>query len=162
MYATMCKIESQWEAAVQHRELSSVFCDDLEGWVGVGGRSKREGICMYRQLIHVVVQQKLIQHCNPMLLIFQQRKQKSSNFQSLPVRLATSSLWLVTALCGPCRHGLVPPWNIGIVGTYWFVLCLRTFTRVETESFFNTLFHLYQLRVLGQQLVLIVHLSSLD
>ena len=28
----MCKIDSQWEAAVQHRELSSVF-----QWGGVGG-----------------------------------------------------------------------------------------------------------------------------
>ena len=41
----MCKIDSLWEAAVQHRELSSGLCDDLEGWVG--GRSKREGISVY-------------------------------------------------------------------------------------------------------------------
>ena len=28
-----------------HRELSSVLCDDLDGWDGgVGGRSKREGL----------------------------------------------------------------------------------------------------------------------
>ena len=29
-------------AAEQHRELSSVLCDDLEGWDG--GRLKREGV----------------------------------------------------------------------------------------------------------------------
>lgn len=34
-------------------------------------------------------------------------------------------------------------WNKGVVGTYWFVLCLRIFTRIEMESFFNILFHLY-------------------
>ena len=34
-------------AYLKHRELSSVLCDDLDGWDGgleVGGRSKREGI----------------------------------------------------------------------------------------------------------------------
>ena len=42
------------------RELSLVLCDDLEGWhAGVGGRLKREGIYVYLQLIHSVVQQKL-------------------------------------------------------------------------------------------------------
>ena len=31
-----------------HTELSSGLCDDLEGWdEGLGGRSKREGICVY-------------------------------------------------------------------------------------------------------------------
>ena len=34
---------SEWEAAVQHRELSSVLCEDLEGW-DVGGYLQREGI----------------------------------------------------------------------------------------------------------------------
>ena len=38
-----------------------VLCDDLEGWdgKGVGARLKREGIYVYTQLIHFVVQQKL-------------------------------------------------------------------------------------------------------
>ena len=36
----------EWEAAVQYRELSSVLCDDLEGWeVGeAGGRLGKEGM----------------------------------------------------------------------------------------------------------------------
>ena len=30
---------AQWEAALQHRGLGSVLCDDLEGWDGeVGGK----------------------------------------------------------------------------------------------------------------------------
>ena len=33
---------SEWEAAVQHRELSLVLSGDLHGWVGVGGKVKRE------------------------------------------------------------------------------------------------------------------------
>ena len=28
----MCKIDSQWESAVQHRELSWVLYGDLDGW----------------------------------------------------------------------------------------------------------------------------------
>ena len=37
---------------VKHRELSSVLCDDLEGWDGlgwgqVGGRLEREGLYVY-------------------------------------------------------------------------------------------------------------------
>ena len=34
---TMCTIAIWWEAAVQHRKLSSVLCDDLERWDGQGG-----------------------------------------------------------------------------------------------------------------------------
>ena len=62
MYTAMCEKDSSWEAAIQHRELSSVLCDDLEGWdEGVGGRLKREGMDVYIQLSHTVVQQKLTQ-----------------------------------------------------------------------------------------------------
>ena len=43
--------------AVKCRKLSSVFCDDLEGWDGRNFR--REGIYVYTWLIHLVVQQKL-------------------------------------------------------------------------------------------------------
>lgn len=58
-YTTMCKAESQWEAAVQHRELSSVRCADLEVWAGEReGSSKREGMHVYTKLIHVIVQQR--------------------------------------------------------------------------------------------------------
>ena len=40
----MCETDSEWEPAVQHRELSSVLCDDLEEWDGVvGRRPKRRG-----------------------------------------------------------------------------------------------------------------------
>ena len=39
---------SKWEASVWHRELSSVFCDDLDGWMGVGKRGgSRERGYMY-------------------------------------------------------------------------------------------------------------------
>ena len=30
----MCKIDGERGASVQHMELSSVLCDDLEGWGG--------------------------------------------------------------------------------------------------------------------------------
>ena len=33
---TMCKIDSWWEAPLWHRELSSLLCDDLDGWDGCG------------------------------------------------------------------------------------------------------------------------------
>ena len=46
IYTTMCEIHSQWEAAVEHRLLSLMLCDDLE-W-GVVGREAQEGgdICI--------------------------------------------------------------------------------------------------------------------
>ena len=45
----MCKIDGQWEAAVEHRELSSVLCGDLEGWDLRAGREVQEGgdICIH-------------------------------------------------------------------------------------------------------------------
>ena len=76
----MCKIESQWEASVQHRELSLVLCDDLEGWDWggrIGGRFKRQRTYVYTKLIHVVVQQELTQHCRA--IIFQFKKKKEQN-----------------------------------------------------------------------------------
>ena len=36
IYTAMCKIDCQWEAAVDHRELSSKLCDDLDGEMGAG------------------------------------------------------------------------------------------------------------------------------
>ena len=65
VYTTMCKTDSQREPAVQHRELSLVLCDDLDGWDGGGGEREvqREGIYVYIQLIRFIVQQKLTQHC---------------------------------------------------------------------------------------------------
>lgn len=54
---------------MEHRELSSVRCNDLEGWNGRGGRLKREGVYVHIQLIQVVVQQKLRQCCKA--IIFQ-------------------------------------------------------------------------------------------
>ena len=47
---TMCKIDSEWEPAVQHRELSSVLCDDLDRWDGGDGREVQEGGDIY---IHI-------------------------------------------------------------------------------------------------------------
>ena len=45
----MCKIDSYWEHTIKHSKLSSVFCDNLDGWDGgwVGERSKREGIYVH-------------------------------------------------------------------------------------------------------------------
>ena len=37
----MCKIDSKWEAAVSHWELSLVLCDDLQGWDGGWERGSR-------------------------------------------------------------------------------------------------------------------------
>jgi len=55
-----------------------VLCDDLEGWDGVvGGRLKKEGICVYIELIHIVLQQKLAQHCKAIIL--QQENNKIKN-----------------------------------------------------------------------------------
>ena len=36
IYNTICKIDSQWEFAIRHREFKQGFCDNLEGWDGEG------------------------------------------------------------------------------------------------------------------------------
>ena len=57
IYTTKRKIDSQWEAATQHREISLVLCDHLEGWDKEGGREMQEGgdmgIYVYIQLIQI-------------------------------------------------------------------------------------------------------------
>ena len=70
IYSTRCKIDSQWEAAVQHREISSVLCDHLEGWDREGGMETQEGgdMGIYVQLIHFVIKQKLTHHCKAIIL----------------------------------------------------------------------------------------------
>ena len=46
--------------------------DGTGGAVG-GGKPKREGIHLHRQLIHVVAQQKLKQHCQEIVLQFNKK-----------------------------------------------------------------------------------------
>ena len=40
---TKCKIDSECEADIWHREISSVLCDHLEGWDRECGRETQEG-----------------------------------------------------------------------------------------------------------------------
>ena len=48
-----------------------VLCDDLESHGrGMGGRAKGKGIYAYTQLIHLVVQQKLTEHCKAIIFQF--------------------------------------------------------------------------------------------
>ena len=48
---------------MKRRKLSLVFCDDLGGWDGGGGReTKREGVYVCLWLIYFTLQQKLTQH----------------------------------------------------------------------------------------------------
>ena len=56
-YIAICKIESQWEFAVWLRKPKQGLCINLAGRMGqeMGGRLKREGICVYLWLIHVEV-----------------------------------------------------------------------------------------------------------
>jgi len=62
--------------------LSSVLCDNLDGWNGEwGGREAwGEGIHVNTWVIHNVVQQKLTQHCKAIILQLKKsanRKRKS-------------------------------------------------------------------------------------
>ena len=48
-----------------------MLCDDLVGQDGeaeVGGRPKREGMYVYLEPIHHIVQEKLTQHCKETVL----------------------------------------------------------------------------------------------
>ena len=71
----MYKTDSQWEAAIWPRELTSALCDDLGGRDagGEGGRSRREGIHACMSLIRSDVQQKLVQYWNPIILQFKKK-----------------------------------------------------------------------------------------
>ena len=41
-----------------------MLCDNENGWDGgLGGRLKKEGIYVYKELTHIDVQQKLTSHC---------------------------------------------------------------------------------------------------
>ena len=44
-----------------------MLCDNLEGWGGVGGMFKRQGIYVYLWLIHIVWQ-KPTQRCKAIIL----------------------------------------------------------------------------------------------
>ena len=59
-----------------------VLCDYLEGWegVGVGGRFKREGTCVYLLLIHAVVWQRPTQHCKAIIFQLKNIKRRESEF----------------------------------------------------------------------------------
>ena len=56
-YITICKIDSQEEFDVWFRKLKQGLCINLGGEMGreMGGRFRREGICVYLWLIHVEV-----------------------------------------------------------------------------------------------------------
>ena len=69
--STMCKINSQWEVAIQHRGFSWVLCDDTEEWGAE--RGWWEGIYVFLQLNYIVVQQKLAQHCKSIILQFKKK-----------------------------------------------------------------------------------------
>ena len=43
IYTTKCKIDSWWETAAWHREISLVLFDHLEGWNNESGRETQEG-----------------------------------------------------------------------------------------------------------------------
>ena len=83
----MCEIASWWEATVQHRELSSMLCDDLEGWGwGRGERQVQgEGIYGSIELIHFVTQQKRTQQCKAIIFQFQTRKKRKPSPQDFGV-----------------------------------------------------------------------------
>ena len=50
---------------MKYGELSSVLCNDLDGW---DWRLKREWIYVCIQLIHLILQQRLTQHCKATVL----------------------------------------------------------------------------------------------
>lgn len=82
IYTVPCvKINSQWEAGVQRREVGSVLCNDLDGWDErwMGRRPKSytyvySSICI--QLIHFTAQQILIHHRTAIIIQFKKIRLK--------------------------------------------------------------------------------------
>ena len=54
-YITICKIDTQWEFAVQLRKLKQGLCIMYNRRMGWGRRFKREALYVYLWLIHVEV-----------------------------------------------------------------------------------------------------------
>ena len=88
----MCKRESQWEAAAQHREPSPCLREDLEGWDGAGweGGSRMGGTCiLIADSPHCTA--KLTQHCKA--IIKQKEQQRGSSFLvKKKIRLLVSTI----------------------------------------------------------------------
>ena len=64
----VCALESPWRL-LRSTGLSSELGAGPEGWHGMGGkRLKREAASRYTRLIHFVIQQKLTQHCEAVVL----------------------------------------------------------------------------------------------
>ena len=61
----MCQIAS---GNLLYNTGSSAQCSVMTQMGGMGGRSKREAIYVYIQLIHLIVQQKLTQYCKEIIL----------------------------------------------------------------------------------------------
>ena len=74
--STICKIDSQWEVVMWHRNLNPVLCDNERGWPlsqrrwEKGGRFKRERIYVYLWPIHIYVWQKPAQLCKQLSSFF--------------------------------------------------------------------------------------------
>ena len=56
---------------LQYNTGSSAWCSVMS-WM-VGGRTKREGIYVYIEQSHLIVQQKLTQHCKAIILQFKKK-----------------------------------------------------------------------------------------
>jgi len=85
----VCKINSWWEAVVQHRELSSVLCDGLEGWEGRGGgREAQEGRDLHCCTIATNT------HCKAIILQLKIKKKKALlTLPNCPPTSKNFSLW---------------------------------------------------------------------
>ena len=81
--------------------------------MGRGERLKREGLCVYTRLIHIVVQQKLTQHCKAITL--QRFKKIKRNVYSLPFGAGALGVHLLieAVLCMARRSQLSPRGSSG-------------------------------------------------
>lgn len=109
----MCRIDSQWEPATTHRDLSSTLCDDLGEWDEVEGREIWEQGDVYTPwMVHFIVQQNSTWHCNYITI-----------FKREGPRIRTGNL---RTLCGGycsfhvCLRGL--PWFLSILTVDFWIL----------------------------------------
>ena len=54
IYTTKRKVDSWWEAAAKHREISLVLCDHLEWWDREGGREGDAGGKIYGDICRCI------------------------------------------------------------------------------------------------------------
>ena len=123
--------------------LQGIFSTQRSGMGGLGGRSMREGLYVHIQLIHLIVQQRLPQHCKATMLQLKHKVKKLKYGNSLKKSSAHILVFLPRVLPRQETHrrqisgylaALPPQLSEGFTASYEFVLIINQPFLVITVS----------------------------